>query len=181
MATVPTVPTFTAGQSLKAADLVAATKTPLDFLMQPPALILRAGAASSSSTTWTTMTWGASAVEELDNDSMFAAATSQSNITINTAGLWLFTITMNWATVASYSRGVRLYNVTDSVALPAENSYVQSSPDMSLNHSFVWRFPTAGKVLRVDTWNSSSYNTYYTATPTTQQNPVLTANWIGKV
>lgn len=106
MATVPTTQTFNAGEKVTASKLNAATKTVLDFLMNPPRVNAYAGTAISvSSGTSTLLTFDS---ESWDTDSMHSTTTNPSRITINTSGQYLVTF---YARFPSNSTGYRQLNL----------------------------------------------------------------------
>ncbi|MCB5179511.1 hypothetical protein [Streptomyces antimicrobicus] len=89
MATVPATQSFLAGEKVTAAKLTAATKTPLDFLMNPPccAVYTATGIACTSGTS-TLVTFD---TESWDTDSMHSTVSNTSRVTINTPGQYLVT------------------------------------------------------------------------------------------
>lgn len=106
MATVPATQSFLAGEKVTAAKLIAATKTPLDFLMNPPRVNAYAGAAISlTSGTSTLVTLDS---ESWDSDSMHSTATNPSRITINTSGQYLVSF---YARFPSNATGYRQLNL----------------------------------------------------------------------
>lgn len=87
MGTVPATQNWTSGETVTASKLVAATKTPLDFLMNPPRVSAynTTGIVAASGTptlvTFDTEAW--------DTDSMHSTTTNTSRILINTSGQYL--------------------------------------------------------------------------------------------
>lgn len=106
MATVPTTQTFNAGEKVTASKLNSATKTVLDFLMNPPRVNAYVGTAVSvSSGTSTLVTFDS---EAWDTDSLHSTTTNPSRITINTSGQYLVTF---YARFPSNSTGYRQCNL----------------------------------------------------------------------
>lgn len=88
MAAVPATQSFLAGEKVTAAKLTAATKTPLDFLMNPPRCNAYTTAAVPCATGVSTLV--PMDTESWDTDSMHSS-TNDSRITINTTGQYLVT------------------------------------------------------------------------------------------
>ncbi|MFF1776957.1 hypothetical protein [Streptomyces virginiae] len=89
MGTVPATQNFLAGEKVTASKLTAATKTPLDFLMNPPRCgVYAATGVACASGTSTLVTFDS---ESWDTDAMHSTATDTSRITINTSGQYLVT------------------------------------------------------------------------------------------
>jgi hypothetical protein len=129
MATVPATQTWLAGEKVTAAKLIAATKTPLDFLMNPPRCNAYAGTGISlPNATSTLITFDS---EMWDTDSMHSTTTNTSRITINTSGQYLVSF---YARFPSNATGYRQLNLRlnsagssgggstwSTVAIPATN------------------------------------------------------------
>jgi hypothetical protein len=108
MATVPATQSFLAGEKVTAAKLIAAAKTPLDFLMNPPRVNAYAGtgvAVASSTTTAVLVTFDS---EGWDTDSMHSTSANTSRITINTSGQYLVSF---YARFPSNANGYRQLNL----------------------------------------------------------------------
>jgi hypothetical protein len=106
MATVPATQSFLAGEKVTAAKLIAAAKTPLDFLMNPPRCNAFNGAGVSLTTAVSTLVPFDS--ESWDTDSMHSTTTNPSRITINTSGQYLVTF---YARFPSNATGYRQLNL----------------------------------------------------------------------
>jgi hypothetical protein len=89
MATIPATQSFLAGEKVTAAKLIAAAKTPIDFLMNPPRVNAYASAVTPLTTSVSTLVSFDS--EPWDTDSMHSTTTNPSRITINTSGQYLVT------------------------------------------------------------------------------------------
>jgi hypothetical protein len=105
MATVPATQSFLAGEKVTAAKLIAATKTPLDFLMNPPRVNAYAGTSTSLTTGTSTLVTFDS--EMWDTDSMHSTTTNNSRILINTSGQYLVSF---YARFPSNATGYRQLN-----------------------------------------------------------------------
>lgn len=89
MGTVPVTQSFLAGEKVTASKLTAATKTPLDFLMNPPRCgVYTATGIPCASGTSTLVTFD---TESWDTDSMHSTSTDISRVAINTTGQYLIT------------------------------------------------------------------------------------------
>jgi hypothetical protein len=108
MATVPTTQTFTAGEKVTSAKLNAATKTPLDFLLNPPRVNAYSSATTTVASTTSTATLVTLESESWDTDSMHSTTSNTSRITINTSGQYLVTF---YARFPSNSTGFRMLNL----------------------------------------------------------------------
>jgi hypothetical protein len=106
MATVPATQSFLAGEKVTAAKLIAAAKTPLDFLMNPPRVNAYAGTGPVCASGTTTLI--PLDTESWDTDSMHSTATNPSRITINTSGQYLVTFYARWPTNATGYRQLNL-------------------------------------------------------------------------
>ncbi len=108
MATVPPTQTFTAKEKVTSAKLNAATKTPLDFLLNPP----RCNAYSTTTTSVASSTTASTLVtleaESWDTDSMHSTASNMSRILINTSGQYLVSF---YARFVSNATGYRMLNL----------------------------------------------------------------------
>ena len=105
MATVPATQTFLAGEKVTASKLIAATTTPIDFLMNPPRCNANSSGVSLTSGTSTLVTLDA---EAWDTDNMHSTAANASRITINTTGQYLVSF---YARFPSNSTGYRQLNL----------------------------------------------------------------------
>ncbi|MDT0472788.1 hypothetical protein RM863_11690 [Streptomyces sp. DSM 41014] len=108
MATVPVTQTFTAKEKVTAAKLNAATKTPLDFLLNPPRVNAFSSAATSVASSTSASTLIALESESWDTDSMHSTTTNTSRIYINTTGQYLVSF---YARFPSNATGYRLLNL----------------------------------------------------------------------
>ncbi len=91
--TYNTIGTFTAGAILTAAQMNE-IGTNVNNYRVPPICILSAGTQAITNTTATVLTYS---TEVVDTDAMHSTATNTSRITINTAGVYLFTCQMTIA------------------------------------------------------------------------------------
>jgi hypothetical protein len=116
MATVPATQSFLAGEKVTAAKLIAAAKTPLDFLLNPPRVNAYAGTGPVVATATTTLI--PLDTESWDTDSMHSTATNSSRITINTSGQYLVTFYARFPSNATGYRQLNLrLNATGNPAL----------------------------------------------------------------
>jgi hypothetical protein len=106
MATVPATQSFLAGEKVTAAKLIAAAKTPLDFLMNPPRVNAYASTGVVLATATSTLI--PFDTESWDTDSMHSTTTNPSRITINTSGQYLVTF---YARFPSNTTGYRQLNL----------------------------------------------------------------------
>jgi hypothetical protein len=105
MATVPATQSFLAGEKVTAAKLTAATKTPLDFLLNPPRVNAFATAGTVCPTGISTLiTFDG---EAWDTDGMHST-TNPSRITINTPGQYLVSIYARFPINATGYRSLNL-------------------------------------------------------------------------
>ncbi|MEU9975085.1 hypothetical protein [Streptomyces sp. NPDC051014] len=105
MATVPATQTFLAGEKVTASKLIAATKTPLDFLMNPPRCNAYSSGVSLTSGTSTLITFDS---EAWDTDNMHSTTTNTSRVTISTTGQYLVSF---YARFPSNATGYRQLNL----------------------------------------------------------------------
>jgi hypothetical protein len=106
MATVPATQSFLAGEKVTAAKLIAAAKTPLDFLMNPPRCNAYSGTGIATATSTATLVTFDS--EGWDTDSMHSTASNTSRITINTSGQYLVNF---YARFPPNATGYRMLNL----------------------------------------------------------------------
>jgi hypothetical protein len=109
MATIPSTQTFVSGEKVTADKLNAATKTPLDFMMNPPrSCAFQSADLSTTSGTWTLIPLVG---EQYDTDSMHSTTTNTSRIYINTSGLYLLSVYARWNDSAVTASGRRSLNL----------------------------------------------------------------------
>ncbi|MGV9815471.1 hypothetical protein ACWDTQ_26615 [Streptomyces cellulosae] len=137
MATVPTLPTFLSGEKVLASKLNAATKTPFEFLLNPPRVCAYATADATPNTgQWSIVSM---AGEAWDTDAMHNPSTDNSRITINTPGQYLVTIYARWAANATGFRSLNLrINSAGSATNGSTITTIASSPASTTN-TFVTR------------------------------------------
>ncbi|MFE0648543.1 hypothetical protein ACFVZH_08155 [Streptomyces sp. NPDC059534] len=106
MAAVPTTQQFFAGEKVTASKLTAATKTPIDFLMNPPrANVYPANPAPVPTGSSVLIPFDG---EQWDTDSMHSTTVNPSRITINTSGQYLVSI---YARYPVHATGYRQLNL----------------------------------------------------------------------
>jgi len=106
MATVPATQSFLAGEKVTAAKLTAATKTPIDFLLNPPRVNAFISAdVSLPTSTWTLLPFS---MEAWDTDGMHSTTTNPSRITINTSGQYLISF---YSRFGYHATGYRALNL----------------------------------------------------------------------
>jgi hypothetical protein len=158
MATIPATQSFLAGEKVTAAKLIAAAKTPLDFLMNPPRCGVYAGAGiSCANQTWTLVTFD---TESWDTDSMHSTVTDTSRVTINTSGQYLVTF---YARFLSNATGYRQLNFrknsTGNSGLGSTMSTI-AAPAVNGSMTFLTRTfelnCTAGEHYELFAWQSST-------------------------
>jgi hypothetical protein len=102
MATVPSTQTFTAGEKVTSTKLNAATKTVLDWLLNPPLAMVWGSASTSALPTDGSGVLHNFSLEKFDTDSMVDLTASADKITIQTPGLyeldWSYGVTITAAT-----------------------------------------------------------------------------------
>jgi hypothetical protein len=110
MATVPATQTWLAGEKVTAAKFIAATKTPLDFLLNPPrcGVAYKAGDISGDTIATSTATLVPFGTEGWDTDSMHSTSTNPSRVIFNTVGLYQVSA---FARFAPSATGYRMLNV----------------------------------------------------------------------
>jgi hypothetical protein len=104
MGAVPATQSFLAGEKVTASKLTAATKTPLDFLMNPPRCAVYTAVGFSCASGVSTLV--SLDTESWDTDSMHSS-TYDSRVTINTSGQYLVTF---YARFPSNATGYRQLN-----------------------------------------------------------------------
>lgn len=94
MATVPVTQIFLAGEKVTASKLTAATKTPLDFLMNPPrcSVAYKSSDIASDLIATSTATLIPFGTEGWDTDSMHSTTANPSRVVFNTPGLYEISI-----------------------------------------------------------------------------------------
>lgn len=110
MATVPATQTWLAGEKVTAAKFIAATKTPLDFLLNPPrcSVAYKDGDISGNTIANATATVIPFGTEGWDTDSMHSTSTNTSRVIFNTVGLYQVSA---FARFAPNATGYRMLNV----------------------------------------------------------------------
>jgi hypothetical protein len=110
MATIPATQSFLANEKVTAAKLIAATKTPLDFLLNPPrcSVAYKAGDISGDTIATGTATLIPFGTEGWDTDSMHSTSTNASRVVFNTVGLYQVSV---FARFAPNATGYRMLNV----------------------------------------------------------------------
>jgi hypothetical protein len=137
MATVPATQSFLAGEKVTAAKLIAAAKTPLDFLMNPPRCNAYAGSAISLADQTTTLI--TFSTEAWDTDSMHSTSSNTSRITINTSGQYLVTFYARWLSNATGYRQLNLrLNATGNPGLGSTLSTI-NTPAVNGSATFLTR------------------------------------------
>ena len=105
MGTIPTPPTFTAGQVLTASQCNQLV-TCLNFWASPPrALISKSGTQSLTSGVVTVLTFD---TESYDTDGMHDTATNNTRLYAKTAGYYAISATIGFATNGTGTRGIQL-------------------------------------------------------------------------
>jgi hypothetical protein len=110
MATIPATQSFLANEKVTAAKLIAATKTPLDFLLNPPrcSVAYKDGDISGNTIANATATVIPFGTEGWDTDSMHSTSTNTSRVIFNTVGLYQVSV---FARFAPNATGYRMLNV----------------------------------------------------------------------
>lgn len=106
MGTVPTPFHFTALTTPTAANLNAGIEDALAFLLDPPRCkVYNSGAQSIGDGSFTALTWD---TEEFDTDAMHSTSSNTSRIVCKTAGTYLLSGSISWASSnAGIRRGAR--------------------------------------------------------------------------
>ncbi|MBT2541938.1 hypothetical protein J7E99_14795 [Streptomyces sp. ISL-44] len=103
MATIPATQSFLAGEKVTASKLNAATKTVLDWLLNPPMAMATGTASTSALPTDGSAVVNSFVTEKFDTDNMVNLSTLADKITIQTSGLydidWSYGATVTSATV----------------------------------------------------------------------------------
>lgn len=122
MATVPAPITFVASNVLSAAQLNTNVRDAVNFLIAPPAAVLRNSAAQSLTTaTWTPLTWD---TEDLDSDNAHSTVTNTARYTAVTAGWYLVTGNVEFVANAT---GIRQARITDGTTVFGGQNAVSAS------------------------------------------------------
>lgn len=102
MGTVPTPFHFTAGTVPTAANLNAGIESTLAFLLNPPRCkVYASGAQSIGTASFTALTFD---TEEFDTDAMHSTSSNTSRLVCKTAGIYLLSGSVSWASSASGTR-----------------------------------------------------------------------------
>jgi hypothetical protein len=165
MATVPATQTWLAGEKVTAAKLIAATKTPLDFLMNPPrcAVAYKAGDISGDTIATSTATLIPFGSEDWDTDSMHSTTTNTSRLVFNTVGLYQVTAFARFAFNATGYRqlNVRLNAGGNSGAGSTLTTFAQPAAPTtatSISRTFDLNVTTAGDYIELFLTQSSGGN-----------------------
>ncbi|MGW6535215.1 hypothetical protein ACWGBV_03155 [Streptomyces sp. NPDC055051] len=164
MATIPPTQTFLSGEKVTAAKLTAATKTPLDFLFNPPraSVFITAGLPVATGTHTLIPFDG----ESWDTDSMHSNTVNPSRITINTPGQYLvsiyarypsngtgyrqITFRMNAGGSSSAGTALTAFNVA---AVTSNSTFITRTFEITCNagdHFELFTFQTSGATLNLD-------------------------------
>ncbi|MFF0481060.1 hypothetical protein [Streptomyces sp. NPDC004435] len=164
MATIPPTQSFLSGEKVTAAKLTAATKTPLDFLMNPPRV-------NVNSTSTIAVPTGTSVLipfdgEQWDTDSMHSTSVNPSRITINTPGQYLVSMYARYQVHATGYRQLNLRlnsggsssagSTLTTINIPAvsgSSTFITRTFEMTCNagdHYELFTLQTSGASLNLD-------------------------------
>ncbi|MFC7979515.1 hypothetical protein ACFUT3_30320 [Streptomyces cinereoruber] len=137
MATIPATQTFLAGEKVTASKLTAATKTPLDFLFNPPraSVFITAGVPVSTGVTTLIPFDG----ESWDTDSMHSTTTNPSRVIINTPGQYLVSVFARFPVNATGYRQLTLRANAAGVATLGSAITAFTAPAVSGTSTFIGR------------------------------------------
>jgi hypothetical protein len=165
MATVPATQTWLAGEKVTAAKLIAATKTPLDFLMNPPrcSVAYKTGDIATDIIATSTATLIPFGTEGWDTDSMHSTTTNPSRVVFNTVGLYQVSVFARFAFNATGYRqlNVRLNaggNVSQGNTLTTFAQPAAPTTSTSISRTFDLNVTTAGDYIELFLTQSSGGN-----------------------